>query len=405
MNKSTVRACSICGNTEAELLHSQEFVLPAGHPLSSGYDVVCCHKCGFVYADTFVRQVEYDLFYAMYSKYEDKKTASGGESPSDRNRFEETAYFISSFLPDKNARILDIGCANGGLLKSLKKIGYYNLLGIDPSPVCVENVRRCGIAARIGSLSASLNFGIFDCILMSHVLEHVNNLVDVMTAIHQSILDSPGKQHKTLIYIEVPNASQYQNYIFAPLQDFNTEHINHFSKKCIENLMRVNGFSIVSEGEKEIESSPGMPYPTIYSLSVINDFDSKQFRIIKDDELIVNIKHYIAKSKTLLHKIDHKIKQILSVSDRLIVWGTGQLTMKLLADTSLAKANIVAFVDNNSINQGRMLNGISIVSPQKIVNLQFPILVATLFHQKAIAEQIKSLSISNLVFFLDKHAE
>lgn len=76
--------------------------------------------------------------------------------------------------------------------------------------------------------------------------------------------------------------------------------------------------------------------------------------------------------------------------------------MKLLAETSLAKADIVAFVDNYAINQGRMLKGIPILSPEKIGNLPHPILVTTLLHQKAIAEQIKSLSLPNSIIFLDK---
>ena len=402
MNKRSIRACPICENPEAELLHTQKFVLPEGHPLSNGYNVLCCCECGFIYADTSVTQKEYDLFYAKCSKYEDNKTVTGGgETPWDRKRFDETASFISSFLPDKKASILDIGCANGGLLKSLKELGYKNIFGVDPSPVCVENVRRSGIDAQIGSLSDPLNFGSYDCILMSHVLEHVNNLKGVLTSIHLSFCTATDK-HKTYVYIEVPNASRYNDYVFAPLQDFNTEHINHFSKQCLDNLMRLSGFTSITEGEKEIESSPGMPYPAIYSVSVINDQRPNQISIAKDEELVSNIKNYISRSKTILSRIEDKIQQILAESNRLIVWGTGQLVMKLLAETSLAKADIVAFVDNNMINQGRILNGIPIISPEKIGNLPHPILVTTLLHQKAIAEQIKSLSLPNSIIFLDK---
>jgi SAM-dependent methyltransferase len=402
MNKRSIRACPICENPEAELLHTQEFVLPEGHPLSNGYNVLCCCECGFIYADTSVTQKEYDLFYAKCSKYEDNKTVTGGgETPWDRKRFDETASFISSFLPDNKASILDIGCANGGLLKSLKELGYKNIFGVDPSPVCVENVRRYGIDAQIGSLSDPLNFGFYDCILMSHVLEHVNNLKGVLTAINLSICTAMDK-HKTYVYIEVPNASRYNDYVFAPLQDFNTEHINHFSKQCLDNLMRLSGFTIITEGEKEIESSPGMPYPAIYSVSVINDQRPNQISIAKDEELVSNIKDYISRSKKILARIEDKIQQILAESNRLIVWGTGQLVMKLLAETSLAKADIVAFVDNNTINQGRMLKGIPIMSPKKIGNLPYPILVTTLLHQKAISEQIKSLGLPNSIIFLDK---
>ncbi len=402
MNKRAVRACPICENVEAELLHTQKFVLPEGHPLSEGYDVVYCCECGFVYADTSVKQDEYGLFYAKYSKYEDKKTATGGgETPWDRKRFDETASFISSFLPDRKASILDIGCANGGLLKSLKELGFKNIFGVDPSPACVENVRRSGIGAQIGSLSDPLKFGLYDCIHMSHVLEHVSNLKGVLSAIYLSICTATDR-HKTYVYIEVPNAARYNDYVFAPFQDFNTEHINHFSQRCLENLMNLSGFTVIFKGEKEIESSPGMPYPAIYSVSVIKDQRPNQFSIAKDVELVSNVSDYIGKSRTILAKIDNKIQQVLAKSNRLIVWGTGQLAMKLLAETSLAKADIVAFVDSNPINQGKMLKDTPIISPEKIGNLPCPILVTTLLHQKEIAEQIEFIGLSNPVIFLDK---
>jgi hypothetical protein len=303
-------------------------------------------------------------------------------------------------LPDREARILDIGCANGTLLKSFKELGYKNLMGIDPSPTCVENVRRSGIDAHSGTLSDSLNFGFHDCILMSHVLEHVNDLKGVLTAIYQSIDNSANKRDK-LLYIEVPNASQYKDYISAPFQDFNTEHINHFSRNCLFNLMRLAGFTPIREGEKIIESSPGMPYPAIYNVSALSDQRINQSSIIKDVKLAFNIKDYINQSKAILTKIEDKIQTALTKSDQLIVWGTGQLLMKLLVETSLAKANIVAFVDNNTINFGRRLRGIPITAPQEIGSFPYPILVATLLHHKEIAEQINSIGLPNPIIFLD----
>ncbi|GCA86292.1 hypothetical protein MiHa_04283 [Microcystis aeruginosa NIES-2522] len=53
--------------------------------------------------------------------------------------------------------------------------------------------------------------------------------------------------------------------------------------------------------------------------------------------------------------IDLKLQSVLEDAADVIVWGTGQLAMKLLAETSLAKANIVAFVDGNPINQGSVI--------------------------------------------------
>ncbi|MCJ7812492.1 hypothetical protein MUP95_04135 [bacterium] len=164
--------------------------------------------------------------------------------------------------------------------------------------------------------------------------------------------------------------------------------------------MNLSGFTVISKGEKEIESSPGMPYPAIYSVSVINDQRPNQFSIAKDVELVSNISDYVAKSEKMLANIEDKIQQILAKSNRLIVWGTGQLVMKLLAETSLAKADIVAFVDNNPINHGKLLKDIPIISPEKIGNLPHPILVTTLLHQKEIAKQICDMGFRNQLILL-----
>ena len=77
------RSCPVCAADGATLLRHQPFELPEGHPLSNGYDVVECGRCDFVFADTTFSQADYDRFYALFSKYEDNKTSTGGpKTPS-----------------------------------------------------------------------------------------------------------------------------------------------------------------------------------------------------------------------------------------------------------------------------------------------------------------------------------
>ncbi len=136
-----------------------------------------CSSCGFVFADTAVTQADYDRFYAEHSKYEDAKTGTGGvENPFDWKRQQETALQIADVLQNTSASILDVGCANGGMLKALKELGYETLCGIDPSPVCVENTRRLGVEAHQGSLFLPFKENAYDCVILSHTLEHVLNV-------------------------------------------------------------------------------------------------------------------------------------------------------------------------------------------------------------------------------------
>ena len=124
MKKISLRLCPICSCDLCEVLHTLQFVLPEGNPLQNRYDVVCCKHCGFIYADTTVPQNGYDTFYSKFSKYEDNNTSTGGgETAFDAERLQRTATCIADYLPDRKARIIDIGCATGGLLKSLKAMG------------------------------------------------------------------------------------------------------------------------------------------------------------------------------------------------------------------------------------------------------------------------------------------
>jgi SAM-dependent methyltransferase len=376
-------------------LRFQRFLLQENHPLANGYEVVCCDFCGFVYADTAVTQEDYDRFYASFSKYEDKKTATGGgETPSDARRLKDTAGDLARFLGNRAARILDIGCANGGLLARLKAVGFANVCGFDLPAGCVENTRKLGVEAHFGSVTEHPpGIGKFDLIILSHVLEHLRDL-------HQAIRGiEPLLQKGGYVYVEVPDASEYASHVVAPFQDFNTEHINHFSMLGMKNLMGQFGFSGNGVGQKVLESTPGMPYPAHYGFW--SKTSETGFKIVHDTVLVERIREYISRSRAMMEQMDARLKKVLEKWPEVIVWGTGQLAMKLLVETCLAQARIVAFIDGNPINVGKKLKGIEIKSPHELAGLPQPIVITTTLHQQAIAERIRhELRLPNQIVFL-----
>jgi len=394
MNQIAQRPCPICGCGRVEGLHHQRFELPDGHPLSGGYEVVACSACGFVYADTAVPQAAYDRFYTQYSKYEDARTGTGGvENSWDRERQALTARQIADYLDNPIASILDIGCANGGLLWELNKLGYHDLLGVDPSSTCVQNTRNLGIQAEIGSIFQPLKHGNFDCVILSHTLEHIQDLHQAVCWIHKVLKDTDS----SCTYIEVPDAMRYVDYVDSPFQDFNTEHINHFSNQCLHNYLRINRFEPMLWGEKIIPASMNKQCPAIFCFACKN---REKKEIIPDPLLKQKILAYIDISTDILDQFGQRISQALEESRRIIVWGTGQLTMKLLVETSLATAEIVAFIDNNPINHGKKYHGISIFGPEYILGLPDPILIASTLHQKSIQEQIEKMGLPNKLVLL-----
>ncbi|MFZ4682195.1 MAG: class I SAM-dependent methyltransferase, partial [Terrimicrobiaceae bacterium] len=245
--KSTLRRCPVCDGAKAAVLDTQRFVLPENHPLGTGYDVVCCSGCGFAYADTAASQADYDRFYASHSKYQDARTSTGsGLTAWDAERLRETAGQIAHFEGNRAARIVDIGCANGGLLNELRARDFSNLCGLDPSEACARQTRLLpGVEAWAGGLSTiPPEAGRFDGIILSHVLEHVRDLQSALAQVRRVL--QPGGW----VYTETPDAMRYGEFVPSPFQDFNTEHINHFSTTSMSNLLRSCGFEPVSCGTK-----------------------------------------------------------------------------------------------------------------------------------------------------------
>jgi SAM-dependent methyltransferase len=395
--KSVMRPCPICDGYTGEVIHTQKFVLPSGHPLEAGYDVVCCPVCGFAYADTTANQRDYDAFYAGFSKYGDKATSTGGGgSTEDAARLWETAHHVANVLRNPGARVVDIGCAGGGLLGALGDLGYTNLYGLDPSPACVARANEIpGVHVALGSLShIPLDHGTIDCVILSHVLEHVRDLREALGYVRQFL-----RPHAS-IYVETPDATRYADYVFAPLQDFNTEHINHFSPQCMENLLVMGGFRPANAGSKLLQSAPGMPYPALFMFGALAKEPVTLGALRKDEHLRGFLLRYIAKSRRIMEEINVLLQKVLIRVDEVVVWGTGQLAMKLLAETCLANVKIVAFVDGNPINQGRSLKGVPILPPDQLKSSGIPIIVTSILHYQVIADHIRALSLNNPIVSL-----
>ena len=398
MISEATRVCPVCAGHQVNHLHHQRFVLEEGHPLTDGYDVAHCVSCGFVYADMSATQADYDAFYTRLSKYDDPASSTGsGESPIDRERLEATADILVPWMSSTESRILDIGCAGGGLLAALRQRGFRRLVGIDPSPACVRATRaRIGEAYQGWLTNLPCDLEKFDCITLSHVMEHILDVAPAVEALPDRL------RRNGLVYVEVPDASRYADYVFAPFQDFNTEHINHFSRHCLDHVMCRHGFRGIGGGERLLRPSGHTFTPAVYG---IYRWTGERIDIGRDTRLEPSVQLYIDRSRAYLRRIDQFLTETFRHSPEVLVWGVGQLTLKLLAETQLGQAEVVAFVDSNPIHQGKHLAGKPILSPAEIRSLSQPILIATLLHDREIASQISRSGLTNPILVLPKYAQ
>lgn len=367
------------------MLHSQRFELPAEDPLPREYDVVACPGCGFVFADTPAPQATYDAYYTGRSKYEDRHVGTGGgDDPYDRARLEGTAAFLAEAVTWRDRPTLDLGCATGGLLRALQREGFTDLSGVDPSPACAAAVRAMGFRGHAGGLFAPPAQGAFALVCLSHVLEHVRDLGPAAAALRE-LLDEQG-----LLYVEVPDAAGYAAHMRAPFQDLNTEHINHFDRASLQRLLVGAGFTPIAVGEKVFEAGRGTPIPAVFALA--RRSDGPEAPRGYDGRATAAVREYVARSSDELRRIDALIAP--HASGPIQVWGVGQLLFKLLADTSLGRAQVVAWLDNNPKLQGSTLRGVPVRRPAD-AEPGVPILIASTLHGPAIARAARALGLDN----------
>jgi 2-polyprenyl-3-methyl-5-hydroxy-6-metoxy-1,4-benzoquinol methylase len=389
------RACGACGAIGNTVCHHQRFIVPEGYPLPAEYDVVVCGRCGFVYADPAATQPDYDRFYCEWSKYDDAATATGGGvSRFDAARLTATASDIARSLPSRAASILDAGCATGGLLTALHGQGFTAVAGLDPSPRCTAACRDRGFEAYVGSVgSAPAHMPKFDCVVLSHVLEHVYNIPAFFTAARRLL--APGGY----LYIETPDATHYDHYLYAPFQEFNTEHINHFSARTLENAARRFGLQAVMVEQKVIRTAENTLCPAVFGLFRDHGGTSDE-RVVCDHELPVRIAEYVRQSTEHMERINQHLAGKLANAHGVIIWGAGQLAMKLLTLPCFAQTKVRAVVDNNPVLRGKILAGAPIVGPREIATTHEPIIIATLLHADEIIAHIRHAGLSNPIISL-----
>lgn len=368
---------------------------PEGSPLPSAYDVVACAACGAVYADSSASQADYDHYYAQFSKYEDQAVATGGgNSTLDAQRLEQTAALIAARVPS-SARILDVGCAGGGLLAALRARGFHSLQGVDAAPGCIAAVHALGIAGHclpLSRLQELSDTGPFDAIVLSHVLEHVADPALLLRALVS--LAAPG----ALLYLETPDAARYAGFPYVPFYFFDSEHINHFDPPHLAMMGAQYGLVATDYGERTLEIAPGRFYPAAWAwLRKDGGADTP----MADKSLAESVRAYIATCQTA--PAYPALKRLAQAGTPVIVWGAGSFAQRLFGQGALDACRVVAIVDRDRNKQGQRFGDHCVEIPEATL-VRHPdaaVLVLAAVHADAIAREARTIRADARIEILD----
>jgi len=378
MSDSGSRRCPICDGLGRRLIHRQRFI---DGPMGDGYNVVVCTQCGAGFADGIPSQAEMDRYYIEQSKYT-YDHADGAESTWDLKRFEATVGQIAHYLKSRNARILDIGCATGGLLSVFKKSGFENVMGVDPSPACAEAAGRLhGVKVLVSTLFQLTDWEErFDLILMLGVLEHLREVKDAVR-VASRLLTQGGH-----IYCAVPDVEGLASCSNAPYQQFSIEHVNFFSISSLERLMSECGMVEEHAWIWTVEWREKILEPIVSGLYKPKSVPMHQ---LFDERTGPAMERYLAFSKEGDRKIHTVIDSLRSSQEPILVWGAGTLARRLLATTRFAEANIAAFVDSNPHLQGHVLADRVILAPRQLKGRNESVVICSVTFAKEIAGAIR----------------
>jgi SAM-dependent methyltransferase len=389
------RPCPVCGRASAEVLFRQSFAaLETGGPVQ-GYDVVLCTTCGTAFADGIPTQSEFDRYYLELSKYEFEHRG-GKESEDDSHRLKILADLIQPLVPDRDSRILEVGCANGRLLSYFKEAGYRQIMGVDPSPACAHSARTLyDVKVETGTVFSFPKPGrAYDFVVTLGVLEHIEDLRRAVKSIREAMIEN-GR-----IFVAVPNASNLIVEQDAPFQEFSTEHINFFSPQSLQYAMEAGGFRTIGSASVELELHRGVLTPTICGV-----FErSAEFRteFPYDSTSREGLVRYVSECNAVDDRLRRKIRAALARGP-VIVWGVGTHTRRLMANGVLRPSDVSAFVDSNPKYQNRQLAGIPVLSPDGLPGHLEPILISSYTFQEEISEDIRQrLRLPNELILLYK---
>ena len=194
----------------------------------------------------------------LYANYHTTQSGRASLTSAEALFLREKRQFESEILPllqsvSKSARIFDMGCGSGSLLKGLKEAGYTNVIGMDLSEEQVNMAHEFGVSEVV--LGDAMQFfrsseEQFDVITGMDIIEHFtkDELVELLQLI-QSKLKKGGMAIFRTPNMDAPIATAFaigdfthENYLNASSAEQVMLSCGFVDVNVKPSFMRVNGF-------------------------------------------------------------------------------------------------------------------------------------------------------------------
>ena len=127
--------CPVCGTAKSEVMFHRNFEEAQLLTPFRSYDVLCCPKCGMVYAGNIEETMPLARYYDEMSKYDGDFYVNVLEQSYQSYYKKTVKYILQNTSYSLIQDVLDIGSGSGGLLHAFEEQGFdaSHLYGIEPS--------------------------------------------------------------------------------------------------------------------------------------------------------------------------------------------------------------------------------------------------------------------------------
>ncbi len=299
-------------------------------------EIYQCSKCNLVQ-----NPVNFD-----YQEYYQEYEYSSGHSKFTKKFMMDYAKKVTEIYANQDGdtpnSVIEIGSGDGEQLKMFDRIGFNNVLGIEPSKSLVRQSEKIGVPAIEGLFTKNtideLNGVKFDICISSYTFDHIPDPVEYLRTAYK-ILSKNG-----ILAFEIHNIDDI--YSRSEWCLFEHEHTIYMSKDTSTELLRKHGFEVISINPLDKESVRANSLIVIAKKSGSNQSSFKK-------ELEYGIGHYSDIMERIEKTISSLEQWVDSIPDdeELIGWGVGGRGVMTLASLNNSDKFKAIFDSNYSSNQ------------------------------------------------------
>ncbi|TWT96478.1 methyltransferase domain-containing protein [Neorhodopirellula pilleata] len=312
--------------------------------LSGELRLAFCRTCGFVHNVAFNPDlVRYSLGY----------DASLCHSPGLAIAMNDSVHALVNDHQLEGRSILEIGCGQAHLLRSICQHASVKAVGIDPTTLEAElQIGTSQLRLIRSSLQESHRELIGDLIICVSVIEDIAEPLSFLQMLRSMIGD-----RKTSLHFELFDGfgAIDAGSVWSP----HYEQCNYFSESTICHLFRRAGFNIVRSGR--------VPSCSSYLYVDAEPSEPQLPGVVDLKEQILAAERFESETRKQIHHWSSQLHQFSSDHKRVFLWGSGGKAISFLSLVP-GSDSIEAVVDVNPNRQGLYIpkSGHLVISPEEL---------------------------------------